>query len=106
MRLLPVAIERCDDRVDVAERGAGGVGVPSVQQRLELYGPSGQQIALEVRAYVHNQQGISSVQCRSDLLVAGEGEDFVEPGQEILLDPQDYYLPNGRSTVLLLGRRM
>jgi isoamylase len=35
-----------------------------------------------------------------------EGEDFVEPGQEILLDPQDYYLPNGRSTVLLLGRRM
>jgi len=33
-----------------------------------------------------------------------EGEDFVEPGEEILLNPQDYYLANGRSTVLLLGR--
>jgi isoamylase len=33
-----------------------------------------------------------------------EGEDFAEPGKEILLDPQDYYLANGRSTVLLLGR--
>jgi glycogen operon protein len=33
-----------------------------------------------------------------------EGEDFLEPGREIRLDPQDFYLANGRSTVLLLGR--
>jgi isoamylase len=33
-----------------------------------------------------------------------EGEDFLDPGKEILLNPQDSYLANGRSTVLLLGR--
>jgi isoamylase len=33
-----------------------------------------------------------------------EGEDFRDAGQEILLDPQDYYLANGRSTVVLLGK--
>jgi glycogen operon protein len=33
-----------------------------------------------------------------------EGEDFLDPGKEILLDPQDSYLANSRSTVLLLGR--
>ena len=32
-----------------------------------------------------------------------EGEDFLDPGEEILLDPQDFYLANGRSTVVLLG---
>ncbi len=33
-----------------------------------------------------------------------EGEDFLEAGKEIPLDPQDHYLANGRSTVLLLGQ--
>jgi hypothetical protein len=32
------------------------------------------------------------------------GEDFLDPGGEIALDPQDFYLTNGRSTVLLVGR--
>jgi glycogen operon protein len=32
------------------------------------------------------------------------GEDFLDPGKEILLSPQDFYLANGRSTVVLLGR--
>jgi isoamylase len=32
------------------------------------------------------------------------GEDFMEPGQEVRLDPQDHYLANPRSTVVLLGR--
>jgi glycogen operon protein len=32
------------------------------------------------------------------------GEDFLDPGKEILLNPQDYYLANSRSTVVLLGR--
>jgi glycogen operon protein len=32
------------------------------------------------------------------------GEDFQDPGKEILLDPQDFYLANDRSTVVLLGR--
>ena len=32
------------------------------------------------------------------------GADFLDPGEEILLDPQDSYLANGRSAVLLLGR--
>jgi hypothetical protein len=32
------------------------------------------------------------------------GEDFLDPGKEIALDPQDFYLVNGRSTVLLVGR--
>ncbi|MBZ5497323.1 MAG: glycogen debranching protein GlgX [Acidobacteriia bacterium] len=31
-------------------------------------------------------------------------EDFLDPGKELLLDPQDHYLANGRSTVVLLGR--
>jgi isoamylase len=31
-------------------------------------------------------------------------DDFLDPGQEILLDPQDHYLANGRSTVVLLGK--
>jgi isoamylase len=33
-----------------------------------------------------------------------DGEDFLEPGKEILLDPQSDYLANGRSTVVLLGK--
>ncbi len=33
-----------------------------------------------------------------------DGQDFLERGAEILLDPQDFYLANGRSTVLLVGR--
>jgi isoamylase len=33
-----------------------------------------------------------------------DGEDFLRPGNEIPLDPQEFYLANGRSTVLLLGR--
>jgi len=33
-----------------------------------------------------------------------DGLDFLDEGAEILLDPQDHYLANGRSTVLLLGR--
>jgi glycogen operon protein len=32
------------------------------------------------------------------------GEDFLDVGKEILLEPQDYYLANGRSTVVLLGK--
>jgi glycogen operon protein len=32
------------------------------------------------------------------------GADLLDMGEEILLDPQDSYLANGRSTVLLLGR--
>ncbi len=33
-----------------------------------------------------------------------DGEDFLEAGKEVRLDPQDHYLANGRTTVLLLGR--
>ncbi len=33
-----------------------------------------------------------------------DGDDFLEAGQEVPLDPQDHYLANGRTTVLLLGR--
>jgi glycogen operon protein len=32
------------------------------------------------------------------------GEDFADPGQEVLLKPADQYIANPRSTVLLLGR--
>jgi len=32
------------------------------------------------------------------------GEDFAEPGQEIPLDPPDFYVANPRSTVVLLAR--
>jgi len=32
------------------------------------------------------------------------GEDCMKPGQEVRLDPQDHYLANPRSTVVLLGR--
>ncbi len=32
------------------------------------------------------------------------GEDFLDPGAEVLLDPSDYYLTNGRSTVVLVAR--
>lgn len=31
------------------------------------------------------------------------GEDFRDPGEEVLLDPADHYLANSRSTVVLLG---
>jgi glycogen operon protein len=31
-------------------------------------------------------------------------EDFLDPGQEILLNPPDFYLANPRSTVVLLGK--
>jgi isoamylase len=33
-----------------------------------------------------------------------DGEDFLEAGKEVQLDPQDHYLANGRTTVLLLSR--
>jgi glycogen operon protein len=33
-----------------------------------------------------------------------DGEEFAEPGLEVLVDPADHYLANSRSTVLLLGR--
>ncbi|NWG13184.1 MAG: glycogen debranching protein GlgX [Acidobacteria bacterium] len=33
-----------------------------------------------------------------------DGQDFLDRGAEIELDPQDFYLANGRSTVLLLAR--
>jgi glycogen operon protein len=32
------------------------------------------------------------------------GQDFADPGQEVLVDPGDYYIANPRSTVVLLGR--
>ena len=32
------------------------------------------------------------------------GEDFLDPGKEVLLDPSDHYIANPRSTVVLLGR--
>jgi hypothetical protein len=32
------------------------------------------------------------------------GEDFLDGGKEVVLDPSDFYLANPRSTVLLLGR--
>jgi len=32
------------------------------------------------------------------------GQDFADPGQEILLNPQDQYLASPRSTIILLGR--
>jgi hypothetical protein len=31
------------------------------------------------------------------------GDDCVEAGGEVALDPPDYYIANGRTTVLLLG---
>ena len=33
-----------------------------------------------------------------------DGQDSLDSGMEIPLDPQDFYLANGRSTVVLLGR--
>ncbi|MBI2895467.1 MAG: glycogen debranching protein GlgX [Deltaproteobacteria bacterium] len=33
------------------------------------------------------------------------GEDFLDPGDEILLDPAEHYLANPRSTVVLLARK-
>jgi len=33
-----------------------------------------------------------------------DGQDFLDSGMEIPLDPPDHYLANGRSTVVLLGR--
>jgi glycogen operon protein len=33
------------------------------------------------------------------------GEEIMAPGQEVQLDPNDFYLVNPRSTVMLLGRR-
>jgi isoamylase len=32
------------------------------------------------------------------------GEDFLEEGKEIRIDPPDHYLANGRSTVVLIGK--
>jgi isoamylase len=32
------------------------------------------------------------------------GEDFLEEGKEIRIDPADHYLANGRSTVVLIGK--
>jgi glycogen operon protein len=32
------------------------------------------------------------------------GDDFADPGEELLLNPADHYIANARSTVLLLGR--
>ncbi len=32
------------------------------------------------------------------------GDDFLEPGSEAPIDPQDHYIVNGRSTVVLLAR--
>jgi isoamylase len=32
------------------------------------------------------------------------GQDFADPGQEVLVDPGDHYIANPRSTVVLLGR--
>ncbi|MBI4691097.1 MAG: hypothetical protein HY754_12660 [Nitrospirae bacterium] len=32
------------------------------------------------------------------------GDDFLAGGSEILLDPDDHYLANPRSTVVLIGR--
>jgi glycogen operon protein len=33
-----------------------------------------------------------------------EGEDFLDTGKEILIDPPDHYLANPRSTVVLIGK--
>ena len=35
---------------------------------------------------------------------SGPGEEFLEAGAEVLLAPQDRYLVNPRSTVVLIGR--
>ncbi|MBP1732704.1 MAG: glycogen debranching enzyme GlgX, partial [Deltaproteobacteria bacterium] len=32
------------------------------------------------------------------------GDDFLEEGREIVIDPPSYYVANARSTVLLLGK--
>jgi glycogen operon protein len=32
------------------------------------------------------------------------GEDFADPGREVVIDPPDHYIANPRSVVLLLGR--
>jgi hypothetical protein len=32
------------------------------------------------------------------------GEDAMEAGREVMIDPPDRYIANGRSTVLLVGR--
>jgi glycogen operon protein len=32
------------------------------------------------------------------------GDDFAESGRELRLDPQDHYIANARSTVVLLAR--
>ncbi|MEK6775903.1 MAG: glycogen debranching protein GlgX [bacterium] len=32
-----------------------------------------------------------------------EGQDFLDPGKEVVIDPQDHYIANARSTVVLLG---
>ena len=32
------------------------------------------------------------------------GQDFADPGREVLVDPGDHYIANPRSTVVLLGR--
>jgi hypothetical protein len=33
------------------------------------------------------------------------GEDFAESGNEILIDPPDHYIANGRSVVVLLAQK-
>jgi hypothetical protein len=33
------------------------------------------------------------------------GEDFVEPGREIPVDPSDHYIANARSTVVLVAKK-
>jgi hypothetical protein len=33
-----------------------------------------------------------------------EGEDFLDAGKEIQIDPPDHYLANPRSTVVLIGK--
>jgi hypothetical protein len=33
-----------------------------------------------------------------------EGEDFLDPGKEIRIDPPDHYLATPRSTVVLIGK--
>jgi isoamylase len=32
------------------------------------------------------------------------GDDFMEPGHEVVIDPPDHYIANPRSTIILVAR--
>ena len=94
----PIGIEAFDDRVDVAEGNAGGVGVAPVGDHLDIGGLVGCDSALEVLADPDDKEGATIVDEVGDVAGAVDPGDLLEHARAV--EPGDQVMSGGAAILV------